>query len=34
MTKIVVVGSDYCPFCQKVADYFKKNNLAFDYIDS
>jgi glutaredoxin 3 len=34
MTKISVVGNDYCPFCRKVADYFKKNNLPFDYIDS
>ena len=34
MTKIVVVGSDYCQFCCKVADYFKKNNIPFEYIDS
>lgn len=34
MTKSVVLGNDYCPFCRKVAAYFKENNLPFDYVDT
>ena len=34
MTKIVVLGSDYCPFCNKVSNYFQKNNIPFEYIDT
>jgi glutaredoxin 3 len=34
MTKIVVLGNDYCPFCRKVAKYFKDNKHEFEYVDS
>jgi len=34
MTKIVVLGNDYCPYCRKVANYFKDNNFPFEYVDT
>lgn len=34
MTKIVVLGNDYCPYCRKVANYFKDNNIPFEYVDT
>ncbi len=34
MTKIVVLGNDYCPFCRKVATYFREHNPTFEYIDT
>ncbi len=34
MTKIVVYGSDYCPYCNKVSNYLKEKALNFEYIDT
>ncbi len=34
MVKVVVLGNDYCPFCRKVANYFRENNIEFEYIDT
>ena len=34
MTKIVVLGNDYCPFCRKVVKYLKDKNIPFEYVDT
>jgi len=34
MTKNRIIGADYCPFCVKVKDYFQKNHIPFEWIDS
>jgi glutaredoxin 3 len=34
MTKIVVYGNNYCPYCKKVATYLTNNKVPFKYIDT
>lgn len=31
---IRVLGTDWCPFCIKVVNYLKKNNIAFENVDT
>ena len=31
--RVVIVGEDYCPFCQGAKNYFGQKNIPYKYID-
>ena len=31
--KIVVYGTEHCPWCHRAKDFFKENGVEFKYID-
>lgn len=34
MSKAVILGADYCPYCVKVKDHCVKNSIPFEWIDT
>lgn len=34
MSKHVVLGAEWCPFCVKVFNYFKQHNIPFRSVDT
>ena len=34
MTKVVVLGADYCPYCKKVKEHLETNKMPFKWIDT
>lgn len=33
MAKIIVYGTQMCPWCHKMTDWLKENDIKFEYID-
>ena len=33
MTKVIVYGTDACPFCVKAKDFLKEKNVEFEVFD-
>lgn len=33
MAKVIVYGTQMCPWCHKMTDWLKENDIAFDYVD-
>ena len=33
LRKIVIYGADWCPYCQKVEKFFKKEGIKYSSID-
>ncbi len=33
MTKVIVYGTPTCPWCDRVKEFLKENNVKFEYIN-
>ena len=31
--KVIVYGTEHCPWCHKAKDFFEENEVKFEYVD-